>query len=168
MGINPRGMIPRFVELFDPDFFLVAGPYTLMEQDIVADELPLCVDRGISVVIGAPLGSGLLATGPVPGARYGYREPTPLELDKVSRIKSIRDRYGIPVVAAALQFPLAHPAVASVIPGPISTAQVESNLEGVRVPIPAHLWRELQAEGLVRDDAPVPTAELAYAPLKDS
>src|SRR5438132_1756170 len=73
VGINPRGMIPRFVELFDPDFFLVAGRYTLMEQDIVADELPMLVERGIGVVIGAVFGSGLLATGPVAGARYSYR-----------------------------------------------------------------------------------------------
>src|SRR5262249_54963880 len=86
VGINPRGLVPRFVELFDPDFFLIAGRYTLMEQEIVADELPMCAERGIGVVIGTVLGSGILATGPMPGARYSYREPTLAEIDKVTRI----------------------------------------------------------------------------------
>jgi D-threo-aldose 1-dehydrogenase len=163
VGINPRGMIPRFVELFDPDFFLVAGRYTLMEQDIVADELPMLVERGIGVVIGAVFGSGLLATGPVAGARYSYRSPTSDEIDKVTRIRSVCDRHGVPLVAAALQFPLGHPAVASVIPGPNSPEQVQSNLEGIHYPVPADLWRELQHERLVRQDAPVPAGEVAVA-----
>jgi D-threo-aldose 1-dehydrogenase len=156
-------MIPRFVELFNPDFFLVAGRYTLMEQDIVADELPMLVERGIGVVIGAVFGSGLLATGPVAGARYSYRSPTSDEIDKVTRIRSVCDRHGVPLVAAALQFPLGHPAVASVIPGPNSPEQVQSNLEGIHYPVPADLWRELQHERLLRQDAPVPAGEVAVA-----
>jgi D-threo-aldose 1-dehydrogenase len=157
VGINPVGMIPRFLELFDPDFFLIAGRYTLMEQETLNEELPACVERGVGVVIGAVFISGLLATGPVPGARYDYREPTPERLQHAARLKAVCDRYAVPLAAAALQFPLAHPAVASVIPGPNSAEQVQLNAAAARHLIPADLWRELVAEGLVRADAPTPS-----------
>jgi D-threo-aldose 1-dehydrogenase len=163
VGINSIGLIPRFLELFDLDFFLLAGRYTLMEQETLTDELPACVERGVGIVIGAVFGSGLLATGAVPGARYDYREPTPTQIEQVTRIKAICDRYGVPLAAAALQFPLAHPAVASVIPGPVSPAQVLSNVQAVRHPIPADLWRDLKAVGLVREDAPTPVGEMVHA-----
>ncbi|CAA9579824.1 MAG: L-fuco-beta-pyranose dehydrogenase [uncultured Thermomicrobiales bacterium] len=156
VGINPLGMIPSFLELFDPDFFLLAGRYTLLEQESLAAELPACVERGVGIVIGAVFNSGIGATGPVPGARYDYRPATPPELDKVARIQAVCRRHGVPLAAAALQFPLAHPAVASVIPGPITPEQVQLNLAGVRHPIPPDLWRELKAERLLREDAPTP------------
>ena len=162
VGINSRGLIPRFLELFDLDFFLLAGRYTLMEQETLMDELPACVERGVGIVIGAVFGSGLLATGPVPGARYDYREPTPAQIEQVTRIKAICDRYGVPLAAAALQFPLAHPAVASVIPGPVSAAQVQSNVQAVHHPIPGNLWRDLKAAGLVREDAPTPARKMVH------
>jgi D-threo-aldose 1-dehydrogenase len=101
--------------------------------------------------------SGLLATGPAPGARYNYQEATPEQLQHAARLKTVCDRYDVPLAAAALQFPLAHQAVASVIPGPNSPEQVQHNVAGVRHPIPADLWRELRAEGLIREDAPTPT-----------
>jgi len=163
VGINSIGLIPRFLELFDVDFFLLAGRYTLMEQETLTDELPACVERGVGIVIGAVFGSGLLATGAVPGARYDYREPTPAQIEQVTQIKAICDRYGVPLAAAALQFPLAHPAVASVIPGPASPAQVQSNVQAVRHPIPADLWRDLKAAGLVRENAPTPAGEMVHA-----
>lgn len=156
VGINPHGMIPRFLDLFDPDFFLLAGRYTLMEQESLNAELPACVERGVGIVIGAVFNSGILATGPVPGARYDYRPATPPELDKAARIQAVCQRHGVPLVAAALQFPLAHPSVASVIPGPITPEQVGHNLAGIRHPIPADLWHELKAEQLLREDAPTP------------
>ena len=157
VGINPHGMIPRFLALFDPDFFLLAGRYTLMEQESLTAELPACVERGVGIVIGAVFNSGIGATGPVPGARYDYREAAPDELDKAARIEAICQRHGVPLAAAALQFPLAHPAVASVIPGPITPEQVGLNLAGIRHPIPADLWRELKAARLLREDAPTPS-----------
>jgi len=157
VGINPLGMIPRFLDLFDPDFFLVAGRYTLMEQDTLTAELPACVERGVGIVIGAVFNSGLLATGPVPGARYDYREAAPDKLDKAGRIQAVCQRYGVPLAAAALQFPLSHPAVASVIPGPVTPEQVQLNLAAASHPIPAELWRELKAEKLIRDEAPTPS-----------
>jgi D-threo-aldose 1-dehydrogenase len=157
VGINPLGMIPRFLELFDDvDFFLLAGRYTLMEQDALDDELPACVERGVGIVIGAVFNSGLLATGPVPGARYNYREPTPEQIEKVTRIQAVCERHSVPLTAAALQFPLGHPAVASVIPGPMRPEHVHQNLQALHHPIPADLWRELKTAGLLRQDAPTP------------
>jgi D-threo-aldose 1-dehydrogenase len=157
VGINPLGMIPRFLDLFDPDFFLLASRYTLMEQETLTAELPACVERGVGIVIGAVFNSGIGATGPIAGARYDYREATPPELGKAARILAVCQRHGVPLAAAALQFPLAHPAVASVIPGPITPEQVQLNLAAIRHPIPLDLWRELKAERLLREDAPTPS-----------
>jgi D-threo-aldose 1-dehydrogenase len=161
VGINPLGMIPRFLELFDDvDFFLLAGRYTLMEQDALDQELPACVERGVGVVIGAVFNSGLLATGPVPGARYNYREPTPEQIDKVTRIQAVCDRHAVPLATAALQFPLGHPAVASVIPGPMRAEHAQLNAQALHHPIPPDFWRELKADGLLRMDAPTPVEPL--------
>jgi D-threo-aldose 1-dehydrogenase len=159
IGINPLGMIPRFLELFDDvDFFLLAGRYTLMEQEALDIELPACEARGVGIIIGAVFNSGLLATGPVPGARYNYQPATPEQLHTAGRIQAICDRYAVPLAAAALQFPLAHPAVASVIPGPMRPEEAEANARALRQPIPPDLWRELKAEGLLHPDAPVEAA----------
>jgi D-threo-aldose 1-dehydrogenase len=155
-GINVTGMIPRFLERFDLDFFLVAMPYTLLSQEALDAELPLCVQRGASIVIGAVFASGILAIGPVPEARYGYQPPTAEILEKTRRIQAICERHGVPLGAAALQFPFGHAAVSSVIPGPNAPEQVKTNLEWMRAPIPADLWSELKAEGLLRADAPTP------------
>jgi D-threo-aldose 1-dehydrogenase len=155
-GINHVGMIPRFLERFDPDFFLVAMPYTLLDQPALAKELPLCVERGVSVVIGAVFASGILARGPGEGALYSYRPAEQAEIERTLRIQAVCDRHGVPLIAAALQFPVGHPAVASVIPGPNSPAQVRSNLQAMRHPIPADLWAELKAEKLIDPTAPTP------------
>jgi D-threo-aldose 1-dehydrogenase len=156
VGINEDGMIPRFLELFDVDFFLVAGRYTLTEQGTVSTELAQCVERGAGIVIGAVFNSGILATGPVAGAKYNYADPTPEQVDKVRRVQAVCERHDVPLAAAALQFPLGHPAVASVIPGPIRPEFVERNVASFEQPIPAALWEELKAERLLAPDAPVP------------
>ncbi|MGI9146949.1 MAG: aldo/keto reductase [Chloroflexota bacterium] len=167
VGINPLGMIPRFLDLFDDvDFFLVAGRYTLMEQGALDGELPACVERGVGIVIGTVFNSGLLATGPVPGARYNYQEPTPEQIDRVTRIQAVCDRFGVPLAAAALQFPLGHAAVASVIPGPMRPEHVHLNLQALDHPIPAQLWQNLKADGLLRQDAPIP-GERSPAPASE-
>lgn len=157
-GINRIGMIPRFLERFDLDFFLVAMPYTLLSQDALEEELPACLARGVSVVIGAPFASGILAGGAVPTATYAYQPAPSTMIDKMRRIAGICERHGVPLGAAALQFPLAHPAVASVIPGPSSADQVRANVKWIAQTIPAALWEELKERGLVRKDAPVPPA----------
>jgi D-threo-aldose 1-dehydrogenase len=156
-GINPLGMIPRFLERFPLDFFLVAMPYTLLEQRSLERELPLCQEKGVGIVIGAPFASGILARGPdSPAATYGYSAPQQEVLEKTRKIAAVCERHKVPLGAAALQFPLGHPSVAAIIPGPNHPSQVRSNLEWVRHPIPPAMWEELKGEGLIRKDAPTP------------
>lgn len=155
-GVNHVGMIPRFLERFDIDFFLVAMPYTLMEQDALDGELQLCAERDISIVIGAPFASGILARGPAAGALYRYNPAEPVVIEKAQRIAAVCARHGVPLGAAALQFPFGHPSVVSVIPGPIATDEVRTNFTWIRVAIPDTLWDELKAEKLIRADAPTP------------
>ncbi|MGE3270815.1 MAG: aldo/keto reductase [Chloroflexota bacterium] len=157
-GINVTGMIPRFLERFDLDFFLVAMPYTLLSQEALDSELPLCESRGASIVIGAAFASGILAIGPVPGATYRYQPAPPEIMEKAGRIQAVCERHGVPLGAAALQFLFGHPAVSAAIPGPNAPDQVKTNLEWMRTEIPADLWAELKSEGLIRADAPTPTA----------
>jgi D-threo-aldose 1-dehydrogenase len=119
------------------------------------------VERGIGFVIGAVFASGILAKGPVPGGRYAYADPPSDVIEKTRRIAAVCERHGVPLPAAALQFPLGHPAVASVIPGASSPAQQARTVEWFRTSIPADLWAELKHEGLLRDDAPVPTSSVS-------
>jgi D-threo-aldose 1-dehydrogenase len=155
-GFNTLGTIPRYLEMFDIDFFLLAMRYTLLEQDALDREFALCAERGVGVVIGGPYNSGILATGPVAGAMHNYAPAAPAVLEKVARIEAICRRHATPLAAAALQFPLGHPVVASVIPGAISQRQVARNLAAFGHSIPADLWAELKHEKLLREDAPVP------------
>ena len=155
-GINHLGMIPRFLKRFDMDFFLLAMPYTLMEQEALDEELPMCEERGVSIVIGAPFASGILARGPRPGAMYGYKPADPDIIARAEKIAAVCARHNVALAAAALQFPLAHPAVAAVIPGPVSGEEVRLNLASMRIAIPNALWDELKAEKLLRQDAPTP------------
>ena len=155
-GINQMGMIPRFLDLVDVDFFLVALNYTLLDQQVLDDEFPRCEERGVGAVVGAVFASGILATGPVEGAVYQYAPATPEILDKTRRIEQICGRHEVPLRAAAMQFALAHPIVAAIIPGAHEPAHVQSNAELLEHSIPAEMWAELKSEGLVRQDAPVP------------
>ena len=155
-GINVKSAIPRLLDLVDLDFFIVAMPYTLLDQEVLDLEFPLCQERGVSVVIGAPFASGILVTGPKEGAVYAYGPAPPEVLEKAGRIEAVCGRHGVPLPAAALQFPLAHPLVSAVIPGAVDPGQVRSNLASWGREIPAQLWAELKAEGLVRQDAPTP------------
>ena len=155
-GVNRLGTIPRFLEILDLDFFLVALPYTLAEQPVLDEEFPLCEKRGVGVVIGGVFASGILATGAVPGAKYNYHDPTPLEAQRVRDIEATCARHGVPLAAAALQFTLHHPLVASVIPGGIHPDQVRRNVASMRHPVPDALWAELKHLKLLRADAPTP------------
>ena len=152
-GINLTGMLPRFLDRWPIDFFLVAMPYTLLEQEGL-DELQMCAERGVSVVIGAPYASGILVRGPQPGALYNYRPAKPEIIAKAERISAVCRRHDVPLAAAALQFPFRHPSVVSVIPGPVAADEVRSNLAWMRQEIPGALWAELEAEGLIRPLTP--------------
>lgn len=155
-GVNTEGLIPRYLDAVELDAFLVAMPYTLLRQDVLDAEFPAAVARGAGFVIGAVFQSGILATGAVEGATYDYAPAPPDVLERVRRIDAVCARHGVPLAAAALQFPLGHPAVASVIPGAFQPEQVRRNVAAFSHPIPADLWAELKHEGLLRADAPVP------------
>ena len=155
-GLNATGIIPRFLDLFDIDFFLLAMRYTLLEQDVLDAEFPRCAERGVGIVIGGGYNSGILATGAVPGAMYNYQPAGPAVLERVAKIEAVCKRWNVPLAAAALQFPLGHPIVASIVPGAISNKQVEQNLAVFRHRIPADLWAELKHGKLIRSDAPTP------------
>jgi D-threo-aldose 1-dehydrogenase len=153
-GINRTGLIPRFLERFALDYFLVAMPYTLLSQEGL-DELNLCHSRGVSVIIGAPYASGLLASGSKRPASYDYAASPAEMVQKTKLLEDACEKYDVPLAAAALQFVLTHPAVVSVIPGPNSVEQARQNATYLKHPIPAELWSDLRAQGLVHDKAPV-------------
>lgn len=154
-GINDWRSAQWLLERGDFDVFLLAGRYTLLEQEALSSFLPLCTQRGVGIVIGGPYNSGILATGPRPGAFYDYDPAPPEILDRVARIEALCKAHAVRLVDAAFQFPLRHPAVVSVIPGGQSVAEVRGNLEAARATIPPGLWADLKAEGLLRPDAPV-------------
>lgn len=155
VGINHTGMIKLFLERFDIDYFLVAMPYTLLDQPALNEDFALCAERNANVVIGAVFASGILATGADGNTAYAYQAAPPDVLKRVRDIEQICARYDIPLRAAAMQFPLAHPLVTSVIPGANSPQQVRQNIEALKQPIPEAFWLELREKELIRPDAPI-------------
>lgn len=155
-GVNRLGTIPRFLARMDLDFFLVALPYTLAEQPVLDEEFPLCEQRGVGVIIGGVFASGILATGPVPGARYNYQIAGDEQMDRIGRMQAVCARHGVPLASAALQFTLHHPIVASVIPGAFHPDHPRRNVDSMRVAVPDALWAELKHDRLLREDAPTP------------
>ncbi len=157
LGVNEWEVCQYVAERVDIDVCLLAGRYTLLEQEALNSFLPLCVERGLGIVIGGPFNSGILATGARPGAHFNYLPAPDDILTRVGRIEAVCERHGVPLVAAALQFPVAHPAVVSVIPGAVTPEEIESGRKAMEAPIPPVLWEELKHEGLLRSDAPVPS-----------
>ena len=156
VGVNEWQVCLEALRRRDFDCFLLAGRYTLLEQEALDEFLPLCEARGAAVVLGGGFNSGILATGAVPGAKYNYGPaPEPI-LERTRRIEAVCRRHGVPLKAVALQFVLAHPAVPTNIPGTRTVAQIEENLATFRTDVPADFWAELKREGLIRQDAPVP------------
>jgi len=154
-GINDIEMIPLFLEHFELDFFLVAMPYTLLNQGPLEEIFPECERRSVGIIIGSPYASGVLATGSREESKYGYANVSEEIRKKVKSIELICDAHGIPLKAAALQFPLAHPLVSSVIPGALKDTQVLENIEMLKRPVPPEFWIELKQTGLLHPDAPV-------------
>ena len=153
-GVNEWQVCQQLTERGDFDLFLLAGRYTLLEQEALESFLPLCERRGIGIVIGGPYNSGILATGPVEGAYYNYEPAPPEIMARVARIQTVCQAHDTPLVAAAFHFPLGHPCVHSVIPGGQSVSQMRQNAEVAQVRVPPELWAALKAEGLLRADAP--------------
>ena len=153
-GVNEWDVCETLTERGDFDLFLLAGRYTLLEQEALESFLPLCESRGIGIVVGGPYNSGVLASGARPGAFYNYVPAPESILERVRRIGEVCDAHGVPLVHAAFQFPLLHPCIVSVIPGGQRVEEVESNLRAAEAKIPPALWDDLKAAGLMRPDAP--------------
>jgi D-threo-aldose 1-dehydrogenase len=154
-GMNQTAALERFARESDPDVFLLAGRYTLLEQTALQSFLPLCAQKGIAVVAGGVFNSGLLADAG-PGARYNY-DPAPADLiAKAHQLAQVCQRHGVPLKAAALQFPVAHPVIAAVLTGARSRGEITENVGLFDQPIPDELWRDLKSEKLLADDAPTP------------
>jgi D-threo-aldose 1-dehydrogenase len=154
-GMNQTAALERFARESDPDVFLLAGRYTLLEQTALQSFLPLCAQRGIAVIAGGVFNSGLLAD-PGANARYNYDPAPPDLIARAQRLAQVCQRHGVPLKAAALQLPAAHPVIAAVLIGARSRREVTENVALFDLPIPAELWRELKAEQLLADIAPTP------------
>ncbi len=151
-GINLADMVPGLLGRFDLDVLLVAMPYSLLDQS-PAEQLALCAERNIGVIKGAPYASGILASDQ---GSFNYGRAPETIVAQVRAIHAVCERHGVALRAAALQFLLAHPAVATVIPGPRSKAELLDNIEMVQAPIPHAFWAEMKAEGLIAQHAPTP------------
>ena len=159
LGMNQWQMLCDFAVEGDFDCFLLAGRYTLLEQESLGKLLPLCEEKNIRIIIGGPYNSGILATGAVEGAYYNYA-PAPRELlEHTRQIEGVCARHNVSLQSAALQFPLGHPAVATVIPGARSPAEIKSNVAFFKQEIPADFWEELRDLSLVDPDAPLPASD---------
>jgi D-threo-aldose 1-dehydrogenase len=158
-GMNQTEMLADFARHTDMDLLMLAGRYTLLEQSALDDLLPVCEQRGIGIVAAGVFNSGLLARRTPGGdAKYNYDDAPEALVMRARQMAEICERHGTSLPAAALAFPLAHPAVLSVCVGARSPEQVERNVELHRSGVPATVWAELQDQGLLRPDAPVPVA----------
>ncbi|PYD48165.1 aldo/keto reductase [Novacetimonas pomaceti] len=161
VGVNEWEVCYDAIRQRDFDCCLLAGRYTLLEQDALDRFLPLCEKQGVAVVVGGGFNSGILATGAVQGAKYNYAPAPAPVMERVARIEAICHAYDVPLPAAALQFVVAHPAIPTFCAGTRTVAQLEQNLRWFRHPIPGGFWHELKERGLLREDAPVPVADTA-------
>jgi D-threo-aldose 1-dehydrogenase len=158
-GINQPGTMSQFLDMIDLDFFLVALCYTLLDQPILETEMAQAEARGAGFIIGGVLNSGILATGARPGARYNYSPATEEAMKRVRLIETVCDDHNVSLLSAALQFPLGHPAVASVIPGALSAAEVDKNVAAFKAQIPQDFWSDLRSVGVHRATVPFPSAD---------
>jgi D-threo-aldose 1-dehydrogenase len=155
VGMNQAPMLARFVRECDLDVILLANRYTLLDQEALDELLPACERRGVAVAVGGVMNTGLLA-GPGAGARFDYRPAPPDVVDRARRLGEVCARHGVALRDAAIQFPLAHPAVVSLIAGVRTIEHLEEYPAAMRRELPADLWAELRQEGLLHPAAPTP------------
>ena len=155
-GVNEWPIIDELMNLGRFDIFLLANRYTLLDQEVIDTLLPRVKREGVAIVDGAPLNSGILATGPVPNAVYDYAPASAGMIEKTRRIEVLCRKHGTTLIRAALNFPLGHDAITAIIPGFSNVAEFRDNMAGYRTGIPDALWEELRAEGLLHKDAPGP------------
>ncbi|WP_200949522.1 aldo/keto reductase [Leifsonia sp. Root227] len=159
-GMNQTTVLTQLVSNLDLDMVLLAGRYTLLDQGSMGDLLPACRDNGTRVVVGGVFNSGILID-PSDDARFDYVPAASGIVEKARRIRAVCDRFDVPLAAAAVQFPLAHPQVATVLIGARSVEELDEDLELLSIQIPDQLWFELQREGLLAEGAPIPSLESA-------
>ena len=153
-GMNEWEMLSKFAVEVDIDCFLLAGRYTLLDQSALDTLLPICERQNISLILGGPYNSGILASDLASDTTYFY-DPAPAEIvSKAKRIRDVCDQFGVPLKAAALQFGLLHPAVASTIPGPSTHIEASENVEMITFPIDRNMWQELKAKNLIDSNCP--------------
>jgi D-threo-aldose 1-dehydrogenase len=164
IGLNGTEMLTRFARAGDFDAFLLAGRYTLLEQNGLDDLFPVCREKGISLVVGGVFNSGILAVGTAdPDATYNYAKAEPEAVERVRRLEEVCRRHGVALPAAALQYPLGDDVVAAVIPGVRRAGEIDVNAGHIAQPIPPEMWEELRADGLVDPRAALPTRPLVEA-----
>jgi D-threo-aldose 1-dehydrogenase len=156
VGMNQAPMLARFAREADLDVILAANRYTLLDQSAIEELLPLCLLRGTAVLIGGVMNSGILVD-PSPLGRFDYVTAPRDVVARARRLAAVCDRHGVELRAAAIQFPLAHPAVASLVAGVRSTEHLDEYPRAMAMDLPAALWAELRAEGLLHPEAPVPS-----------
>lgn len=159
VGINEVDTLIRYSADADFDCFMLAGRYTLIDQTALPVLLPICEQKRITILLAAPFQSGILVTGARPGAKFWYADAPPEIIAQVQRIEQVCARHGVSLQAAAIQFPLAHPAMGSIAAGYRSPMEVEMALAACRAAIPAAFWAEMKAEALIDAAAPVPSGE---------
>jgi D-threo-aldose 1-dehydrogenase len=156
-GVNEWQVCQTLAEQGDFDLFLLAGRYTLLEQEHSLNSfLPLCEKRGIGIILGGPYNSGILATGAKRGAFYNYEVAPKAILDRVGKIEKVCKANRVKIAQAALRFPLTHPAVVTVLAGAVSSREVAQNVDTLSAKIPKKLWKQLKVEGLLDPRAPTP------------
>ena len=156
LGVNEWPVIMDAMQHIDLDCSLLAGRYTLLEQASLSPFLEECVKRRVGIIVGGPFNSGVLVSGPVAGALYNYAAADDQVLARAGRLQQVCKAFGVPLAAAALQFPFAHPAVVACIPGARDAAEVAQLGAWLHQPIPADLWDTMRRDGLIAEGAPVP------------
>ena len=156
IGVNEVEPCLDFADRADLDCMMLAGRYTLLERGGLDELLARARARGFSLLIAGPFNSGILATGAKPGARHDYGDAAPEVVTRVRRLEAICAAHAVPLGAAALQFPLALPCVASVVTGAVRPEEIRQNAAWVALPLPAALWGDLRAEGLMAEGTPLP------------
>jgi D-threo-aldose 1-dehydrogenase len=156
IGLNDPDYAARFLSDGDFDCMLLAGRYSLLEQPALDTAFPIAARKGVGIVVGGVFNSGILATGPIKGAKYNYADAPEDVLARVQRIAAVCNRHGVPLATAALQFCLGHPSVTSLVIGAVTPQEVSRNVTSFGVSVPADLWRELKHEGLLEEAVPTP------------